>query len=377
MKTILIFSWFYLPLIGGSELFIKAITDRLRGRYRFIIVTSKMDRRLSSLDEYDNVVIHRVGMGTRMDKHLYPLFATPRSLMLQDIDLIHAVMVNAAAVSAWLRLRFGALPSLLTLQEGDSEDYVQRYLGPLFPIYPRLHRPFDRIHAISSFLKDQAIRYGATESSIRIIPNGIETGLFRQGTPNETLRHKLDLEGKKVLISVSRLAEKNGIDTLVEAMPAIRKRQPHALLLLVGDGQQRQALESRVKVLGLKDVVRFVGAVSHDQIPSYLQLADVFVRPSRSEGLGTALLEAMACGLPVIATPVGGIPDFIKDGRTGLFCQLEDAESVAQAAVRLFDDNTLRNQISTSGLSLVTEHYEWDDVAEAIAQMYEELLTNH
>ena len=92
----LVFSWFYLPMLGGSELFIRAITDRLRGRYRFIVLAARMDRGLPALEESEHVTIRRVGLGTPLDKFLYPLFAIPRALRLPDVDLVHAVMVNAA-----------------------------------------------------------------------------------------------------------------------------------------------------------------------------------------------------------------------------------------------------------------------------------------
>ena len=152
MKTIVIFSWFYLPFIGGAELFVKAITDRLGYRYRFVIVTARADRKLAAIDESERVSVVRVGLGNRSDKFMYPLFALKWALASEHVDLVHAIMVNASAVAAYLFSKMKRVPTLLTLQEGDTEDYAREYLRLLFPVYPRLHRTFDRIHAISRFL---------------------------------------------------------------------------------------------------------------------------------------------------------------------------------------------------------------------------------
>ena len=374
MKTVVVFSWFYLPFIGGAELFVKAVTDRLAGRFRFVIVTARAERSLPKIEESEHVRILRTGFGRGVDKYIYPLSAIRRSLSLPRVDLVHSIMVNASAVAAYGLTRLRPCPTLLTLQEGDSEDYVRDYLGPLFPIYPRLHRPFDRIHSISHFLKDQAVGYGADRTTIRVVPNGVDTDIFSPGPSNEELRDALELSNKRVLVSVSRLVPKNGIDIVVAALPLLLAQYPETVLVLVGDGSERRTLEARAEKVGVRGAVRFVGSVEHERTVDYLRLADVFVRPSRSEGLGSAFLEAMAAGVPVVATAVGGIPDFIRDGETGLFAESGSAESVARAVGRVLSDGALANRLSESGLTLVRSSYRWEMVAEQIAGLYEELL---
>lgn len=380
MKTILIFSWFYLPYIGGAELFVKAITARLGGRFRFVIVTCRAHRKLPPIEQSEQVTVLRVGFGNRVDKFLYPMFAVRRALALERVDLLHAIMVNASAVAAYAFSKLTGKPALLTLQEGDSEAYAREYLGPLFPIYPRLHRPFDRIHAISGFLERQAVTYGADAASIRVIPNGVDTEVFHpEPTPAQRdatvrLRAQLGLEQKRVIVSVSRLVPKNGLDTLVEAMVRLRKHHPEVALVLVGAGGERERLESKAAEIGVRESVVFVGEVQHEDTADYLRLADAFVRPSKSEGLGSAFLEAMASGLPVVATPVGGIPDFLEHEVTGLFCEPDDAESVAAAVGRLLSDGSLSRRLSAGGVRLVEARYRWEQVAEEMATLYEELL---
>ena len=378
MKTILVLSWFYHPFIGGAELFARAIAERLSGRYRFIVVTARMDRRLPSSESCDGATIFRVGGGRRSDKFTYPLLALKKALQLESVDLVHTIMVNASAVAAYLYLKFRSNPSLLTLQEGDSEEYVRGYLGPFFPIYPRLHRPFDRIHAISSFLRDEAVRHGADDKSISVVPNGVDLRAFdREAYSSEEiidLRSRLGLVGKRTIVSVSRLVSKNAIDDLLRAMPAILERHPDAALLLVGDGNQRLLLENLASALGVRDQVRFAGSVDHHETAKHLLISEIFVRPSTSEGLGSAFLEAMACGVPVVGTPVGGIPDFLRDGETGLFCEPRQPSSVAAVVDRVLRDRAMAGRLSGQGQDLVRRNYDWNKVAESIATMYEELL---
>jgi glycosyltransferase involved in cell wall biosynthesis len=378
-RTIVVLSWFYLPFIGGAELFVKAVTERLEKRFHFEIITARAKRTLPRIERRNGVTIRRVGTGWWIDKFVYPLPALGSILMHRPVHLVHSVMVNAAAVTAFLYLRLKRRPSLLTLQEGDSEAYVKSWLGPFFPVYPLLHRPFDRIHAISSFLEAQAVGYGADPKKIHIVPNGVDTEIFNPGARASEaaaeLRHGLGLDEKRVLISVSRLVPKNGLQDLIRAMPRILRDQPRATLLLVGGGEDRARLETTARELGLGDHIRFIGEVSHEDTAKYLMLADVFVRPSVSEGLGSAFLEAMACGVPVVGTPVGGIVDFLRDGETGLFCRPKEPESVASAVGRLLSDDDLARRLSRNGRLVVEADYRWDTVAERIGAIYDEMLS--
>ncbi len=378
MKTVLIFSWFYLPYIGGAELFVREIVSRLAGRYRFVIVTVRGDRALPPRETSDGVQILRVGFGRPMDKLLYPLPAVFRALDLDSVSLVHAIMVNASALASYFYLLVKHRPSLLTIQNGDSEEYVRRYLGPAFPIYPRLHRPFDRIHAISRHLRDQAVGYGADPARISVIPNGVDTSVFSRGAYSreelDALRSRLELEDRRILLSVSRLVVKNGIEELIKAMPAVAKQHPGAFLLLIGDGEDRRHLEQLAAELRVDDRVRFLGRMEPRDVARHLCLAEVFVRPSVSEGLGTAFLEALACEVPIVGTPVGGIPDFLEEEKTGLFCEPGKPESIAKAVNRLLSDRELARECAARGKAMVEASYPWDGVAERIAGLYEDLL---
>ncbi len=379
MKNILIFSWFYLPYIGGAELFVREIVSRLSSRYRFFIVTARRDRALARRHEDSGAVVLRVGFGGSIDKFIYPLPALVRALGLKDISLIHAIMVNASAVAAYTYRLLTHSPSILTLQSGDTEEYVRGHLGLLFPVYPRLHRSFDRVHAISHHLREQAIGYGAAPDRIVTIPNGVDTDRFSREAHSwqelEGLKKQFGLMGKRILVSTSRMCLKNGLSDLLKAMPSISERHPDVVLLLVGDGEERPRLEGLARELRVMDRVRFLGSMDNQEVVKFVCLGEVFVRPSVSEGLGTAFLEALSCEVPVIGTPVGGIPDFLIPESTGLFCEPENPASIASSVARLLSSPTLARDCAVRGRAMVKRDYRWDTVAERIGALYDELLT--
>ncbi len=139
--------------------------------------------------------------------------------------------------------------------------------------------------------------------------------------------------------------------------------QFHPKNTVLGDGPDRSKLEKLANDLNVSDKIKFVGHIDPDLVPRYLSQADIFVRPSRSEGLGNSFLEAMAAGLPVVATKVGGIPDFLIDGETGIFCRVDDPKDLTEKIIRVLNDTELSRKLSENGRKLVEARYSWDGIA--------------
>ena len=135
------------------------------------------------------------------------------------------------------------------------------------------------------------------------------------------------------------------------------------VIQILGAGPEEAKLKRLARDIGVTSSVEFVGHVAPDDLPKYYADADVFVRPSRSEGLGSAFLDAMAAGLPVVGTPVGGIPDFLKEGETGLFCRSEDPADLAQKLAGLMQNDDLRSKLARNGRKLVESEYAWERIA--------------
>jgi glycosyltransferase involved in cell wall biosynthesis len=181
----------------------------------------------------------------------------------------------------------------------------------------------------------------------------------------------------KVIITVSRLVPKNGIDVLIRAVEEVRKEIPDIRCHILGDGPARETLEMCVSRSRLSPNVKFFGALPHEEIPKYLQEADVFVRPSRSEGMGNSFVEALAVSLPIIGTPVGGILDIIRDGETGLFAAVDNPSDCARKILRLLKDREFGRSIAEKGRKMVGEKFSWDAISKNYEKIFRECHEAH
>ncbi|MBI4709420.1 MAG: glycosyltransferase family 4 protein [Candidatus Portnoybacteria bacterium] len=217
-----------------------------------------------------------------------------------------------------------------------------------------------------------------TRCPIEVVPNGVSLDKLKSKneevkTEIHNLKNKLGIkESEKVIITVSRLVLKNGVGDLIEAVA--KMQNTNYKLLILGSGPLEESLRLKAKNLNLENRVIFLGEIPNEKVPEYLAISDVFVRPSLSEGLGNAFLEAMAAGVPVIGTEVGGIPDFLKNGETGLFCRVGGSNDIAGKIELLLSDNDLRNKLIINGRRLVEEKYNWDGIAEKMGAIINQLI---
>lgn len=360
---VVIFTTAYFPMVGGAEVAIKEITDRLPDT-RFDLFCAKLRRDTLHKEHVGNVLVHRIGFGIPLDKYLFPLFAPMATLFVAKgkRGVIWSVMASyggfAGLFFSWMKPRW---KFLLTLQEGDPLERYQQHAGMFDGLRRKIFTRAHTVHAISKFLATWAKEMGVrVEPSI--IPNGVDIELFSIACDEDTrisMRRAFGFDSQHiVLVTASRLSHKNAVDDVVRALALLPERYT---LLILGSGEDEDTLKSLVETLGLQTRVVFKGTVSHAELPALLQSADVFIRPSRSEGLGNAFLEAMAAGLPVIGTPVGGIPDFLLDGETGIFCQPNDPRSIMEAVKRL-ENPQLRERLIEQGRNLVIQKYDWDEI---------------
>lgn len=375
---ILLLSTTYLPSIGGSELAIKNITDRLM-EFDFDLITSRLDKRVPKTEKIGNVNIYRVGGNLSLVNFLLPKIFLPLAVFFKAKTLlknehytaIHAYQASGAAGAGWLlKIFYPKIPFIITLQEGKNLEAQ----GRLINFFRKLIlQKADMATAISSYLKNYIFK-NTPELKTELIPNGVDIESFSRnfsyGEMTE-LDKKLGLmPDDKVIISVSRLVEKNGVDLLIETMAMLKLGSSmNYKLVLAGEGSLKESLKLKVKSLMLEDRVVFAGEVSPDELPLYLKIGDVFVRPSRSEGLGSAFLEAMAAGLPVIGTRVGGIPDFLTDRKTGLLTTGEPKDISFKIRIVLENDK-LRQEMIENSLYLIKEKYDWAQIADSFQRIY-------
>jgi glycosyltransferase involved in cell wall biosynthesis len=206
---------------------------------------------------------------------------------------------------------------------------------------------------------------------LAVVPYGVDTSRFRPAAPGERqrLRRELRLDHHPVVLFVARLEPEKGADTLLDAWPAVKASIPDALLLIAGEGSERAALEVRV---GALPDVRLLGAV-RNPVP-YLQAADCYTLPSFSEGLPNSLVEALATGVPCVATRIGGSSEVLDHGRLGWLVPPGNASALAEAivaALRL--DPAQRNQRAAAGRAHVQEQYSLETNADRLHGLYRRL----
>lgn len=370
-KRILIFSLAYEPLIGGAEIAVKELTERLAVGFSFDMVTLHFSHKHARTEKIGSVSVYRVAG----DKFLFPFAAALRALFLHrenKYDAVWAIMANRAGAAALLfKIFHPRTPLVLTLQEGDPIPDIMRAVGIFRPLFKMLFRRADAVTAISNYLAEWGRKMGA--KNVSVVPNGIDIFWFDKNQTSIPAGNKERFrvqkgfnKNDKIIITTSRLVHKNAVDTIIYSL----KYLTNFHLLVLGDGPLRSYLESLANKLNLSKRVHFEGQKSNSGIIHFLNIADIFIRPSRSEGMGISFIEAMAAGLPVIATPVGGIPDFLRDKETGLFCKVNDPKSIAEAVLLLDEQPALREAIIASAFRMVREKYDWNTIAPQMREVF-------
>ena len=205
---------------------------------------------------------------------------------------------------------------------------------------------------------------------VRVVHLGTDPTWFRPGVDVTAVRERFALpdRGGRWLVTVARLQEHKGMDTVIRALPAILAGAPDVRYAVAGTGPDRERLEQLAQELGVGDRVRFLGGVGDQDLPAFYNLASVYVGASRRagrlgvEGFGISLVEASACGLPVVAANSGGIPDAVRDGETGFLVPPEDPAALAGAISRLLADTELARRVGAAGRRAVETYYNWDRV---------------
>jgi len=338
--------------------------------YEFDVLCYRFAPEHLKTEKASHGTIYRVGGygHGHLCKNLWTLQAGIKALALQRKNKYDAVWVVMAAYGAGAAMIFNffspRVPILLTLQEGDPLEHIYRRLGILRPLWHLFFRRVIAVTAISNYLAGVAKTCGFRGTPV-VVPNG--TGVPEYlGIKNQELRIKKEI----ILVSNSRLEKKNGLDIVIAALPLL---PDNFVFKNVGEGSLREELRIKSRELRLEHRVTLDNGVNSEEAIEYLKQGDIFVRPSRSEGLGASFLEAMALGIPIIATPVGGIPDFLKDGQTGLMCEPESPESFAEAVMKYVSSPEMYEKVRNNAYELAKKEYSWQSVGARMRKVFDSL----
>lgn len=361
---------------GGAEQAMGEITKRLPD-IEFDLICAKLRKQSPSFEQVGNVAIYRIGFGIpKLDGILLALFGHFKAFSLahkNEYDLLWSIMASYGAFSAVrVKKQFG-IPLLLTLQEGDPTEYILNKVRSVRKQFDEIFSIADGLQPISQFLRSWGKDMGYTGEVDSVIPNGVDIENFTQEFDTDEiaeLRKEFGFsEDALVLLTSSRLEIKNGVGDVVDALPLM---DDNVCFVICGTGSLEDEIREKVRIHKLEDRVKFMGFVTHELLPKLLQASDVFIRPSLTEGLGNAFLEGMAAHRCVIGTLVGGIPDFLFDGKTGFACKPENPQSIADAVTRiqslsLEDKEVLLERAYTQ----VVEIYNWEVIVKQMRERME------
>lgn len=366
--------------------------------------------------------VYRLSKGLAEAGHQITVFATDligknqRSTRASEqmdgitVRRFHAIQVPWVGADVG-NIAFGMLPSALTVERPDiihvhTYRFFPTWLAPILhlirqvPVVMTSHsafeptRParidlFDRtwgkvifktvnhIIALTEIERKYLTWLGADPDKIVIIPNAVDSSLLEYQPNVQRFRDEHDLKEAKLVLFVGRIGLAKGLDTLVDAIPAVLDQSGGDVrFVLIGpDWGDRCVLEARARGLGVEANVLFTGALVGDQLLDAYHAADVVVLLSRFDASPIVLVEAMAAGKPIVATRVGGIPDIVQDGANGLLVEPGDARAAASAINRILADRALAKRLGQAGKALVREKFQWNQVTGQVASLYSEVLS--
>lgn len=376
---VLFLNYEYPPLGGGAG----NATQYLLREYAHIpdlevhLVTSSVDESEHIISVAPNVTVHSIPVGKNgknlhfqsskdLLRYSWRGFWYANSLLRKErFDVIHAFFsvpcgFMATILSLWYRV-----PYVVSLRGADVPGYSERFTGMYIFLRPLIRCIWSRAARVvsnSAGLRMLALQTNVGQS-IDMIPNGIDIAEFRPDSARET-------DGIFRILCVSRITPRKGIRYLIEGFDALQKKNPSKMeLWVIGEGDELSELRGLVYSLGLRSSVKFFGRMNHEKLASFYGLADVFVLPSLNEGMSNTMLEALASGLPIIATVTGGTEELVRDGENGLYIEKQSSEDIALKLKQVLNDVELRKKMGESSRARA-EKMSWGSVASQYADLY-------
>ena len=372
----------YYPWIGGAEIFAQKVAEHLvREGHEVDMITGLWDKpdiyteswnkkheNINGVDIYRTKTVNIRNLKSL--SCLFPIaYKTIKLDKKKDYDVIHS-HIFPAMQSGTIVQKIRKKPHIITVQGGDLVDYEEttaKFGGILKPLISWSLKNANLVHAVSTHTQKRAIELGAKNTIM--IPNGVDIKEY-EPMPKDKLREKYGFsQDEQIIISTSRLTPKNGIDYLIKAVSVLKK--PDIKLLILGDGDQRPELEALIRDLKLEEIVKLLGYIPRKKVIEYLNIADVFAKPSIDEGFGISFIEAMACKIPIIGTNVGGIPDIIEDGVNGFMVSPKNVDELSNAIMNLLEDEDLKKRVAEASYKTVKEKFSWEIVLKKIDKLYE------
>lgn len=363
MRVAILLHSFFPKWIGGTEVATYNLADNLvkRGHEVHIITTHDDNLPYSSMEK--GFYIHRIAW-PKIRIIGYLSFWTKIYLQIQKIypDIIHCQSLDVC-IPAEIAKKTMNIPYVVWGQGSDiylPGRFLQLASKPII-------QNADAVLALTEDMKQKMQRM--CDREIFIVPNGVDLEMFEISSGGQKSGNS------KTIIFVGRLHPVKGVQYLIEAMTIVHQEMPEIELVIVGDGVERARLEELAKRLNQDSYIQFTGRIPQGSIPRFMHQADIFALSSLSEGLPVVLLEAMAAGLPIIATNVGGIPDIVKEGVNGYLVNVKNPNEIADKILFLLQNYGVWEEISVNNREKA-KLFAWDKVTETVEKIYFECSGN-
>ena len=283
----------------------------------------------------------------------------------ESFDLIHAHWILPQGVIAYFCKKILKIHYIVSIHGSDILTFNNLFFRKVYEI---VLSNADFVTANSSKTAESADRI--IKTNIELIPMGVDLDLFYKDKTNKKNKNPK-------IIFVGRLIDWKGVGYLLDAIAKVKIKYPTILLEIIGDGSEKVNLQKRVKELKIENNVVFWGSIPNHKLPYFYRSSDIFVIPSiindngETEGLGTVTLEAMACGIPVIGTDVGGIPDIIKNKVTGFLVEEKNGEAIADCIIKILGNKSLRDDMCQNAQKIIVERFSWDVVSDRFIELYQ------
>ncbi len=378
---------YFPPDYGGIESHIYYLSKELvkRGHDVTVLTSSSPSHDVCSEEVKDGISVKR--LWTPFIVLGFPFMpALLYHVLRGDADIVHAhinspTVVDQAALGSWLR----GFPLIVTYHADlVPEDIGLTYAalrGGISWLYENLLKRFDlevasRIVATTPLYAESSESLAGYLEKVSIVPNGVDLEMFRPSLDVSDIRRRLGFKEERILFFTGRLVPYKGLDYLLAAFSRLCETRDDIRLVVLGNGPLMSDLRRQVQMFDLEGAVRFIGSVSERDLPRFYAASDIVVIPSRSrsEGFSIAALQGMACGKPVVATRVGGVPFLVRDGKTGIIVEPKSVEQLSTAISRLLDDASLADRMGAAGRKRAEQFFGWDRVAEMIERVYESVV---
>ena len=379
---ILFFNYEYPPLGGGAA----NATAQILSEYSKIpdlmvdLVTSSADAEFHEEKMGGNVTVYKLPIGKNSQNlhfqsqkdllvYAWKAYQFSQKLIAKNYyDLTHSFFTVPCGFLSWRVRKKHKIPYVISLRGADVPGYSDRFsliYWILKPIVKKIWKNAAAVVSNSEGLKKLA-RETKPDQEISVIYNGVDVENFK---PEDRGRDMSKSSPFIITPGASRLTARKGLKYLIEAVKDLSGKYPEIQLKIMGDGDARADLENLAKDLKIENYVKFLGRIPRGKTAPYYQEASVFVLPSLNEGMSNAMLEALASGLPIIATDTGGTKELVKDGENGYIIKMKDSDDIAEKIEKLINDSELRIKMGERSRQKALE-MSWKKVAGKYFELY-------